>query len=258
MSVRGILKTAKREAKTRYYQAFANSPRQIKLDQALISISFDDVPYSALEFGVPLLDKHNIKATFYIASGLCPADGDVSDPGEEGTRFLSSAEVAELDRQGHDIACHTFSHYMLSKGSAQEIEADAKKNVQVLHDLLGETKVEHFSYPFGEINYPAKRLLSQHYKTLRSTRPGLNVGMSDLYFLRANTIYSSTFDEAAIKSSIEEAVQKGGWLIFYTHGVEDNPDPYSCTPGQLDWVLEQCASSGASVLPIAEACKVVE
>ena len=73
-----------------------------------------------------------------------------------------------------------------------------------------------------------------------------------MYLLRATSIYSSTFDKNKIKATIEEAEQFGGWLIFYTHGVDNNPDSYSCTPEQLEWVIRQCSESSAILLKISE------
>lgn len=245
-----------REAKTRFYQSFVNNPVRIKPEQAIISMSFDDVPHSALENGVPILDRHSIKATFYIASGLSRLSptGETRDMPES---YISDAEVKELDQAGHDIACHTYSHYRLEEGSARAMERDSMRNTATLGSLLGGKKIEHFSYPFGQVSFAAKRLLSRHYKTMRSSRPGINSNLSDLYLLRAISIYNPTFNRGSIQSAIDTVVANGGWLIFYTHGVDESPDAYSCTPEQLDWVLARSMESGARMLPVSTAYELI-
>jgi peptidoglycan/xylan/chitin deacetylase (PgdA/CDA1 family) len=158
---------------------------------------------------------------------------------------------------GHDIGCHTFSHYRLDQGSAEEMERDAVRNIRALEQILDGKRIEHFSYPFGQISFQAKRLLSGHYKTMRSSRPGINLARSDLYLLRAASIYAPSFDIEAIDSLIKRTVRRGGWLIFYTHGVDENPDSYSCTPEQLNRVIDRSKVSGARILPVSDAFETI-
>jgi hypothetical protein len=47
-------------------------------------------------------------------------------------------------------------------------------------------------------------------------------------------------------------VARKGWLIFYTHGVEDPPGRMHTRPDDLAWLLRQCASRGL-VLNVREA-----
>ena len=246
-----------REAKTRFYQAFANKPHPIELDKAIISISFDDVPLSAFENGLPILDRHSVKATFYIATGLSAEDASGHRENDGKNRFLTSAEIEQLDRSGHHIACHTYSHYVLEQGTAEQMEQDAVKNIQALSNMIGGKPIEHFSYPFGQVSFKAKQLLSKHYKTMRSSRPGVNLKSTDLYLLRATSIYHPTFSESSIKKAIDAAVSSGGWLVFYTHGVEGHPGRYDCTPEQLDWVISESVKSDAHILPVADSYNLI-
>jgi len=242
------------ESKTRYLQAFENKKVPVDRDRTIISITFDDVPHSAMTNGVPLLDRFNIKATFYVAIGLARQSTKDLDKGmSEHDSFMTPDEIHELGLRGHDIGCHTYSHYMLSDGTAQEMALDAKRNVQTLCELLDVASIEHFSYPFGQVNFKAKRLLGKSYKSMRSSRPGINQLSVDMYLLRAISVYNDTFDKGYLQHAIDKVENSGGWLIFYTHGVTDNPGAYSCTPEQFSWLLERCASSMAEVLPVSEA-----
>lgn len=239
-----------KEFKTSFYQSFVNHRVPIKLDKAIISITFDDVPRSAFKNGVPILDKYGVKATFYIATGLSL---DIANDRINAEGYLRPDDILTLNRSGHHIACHTYSHYMLKKGNAEELLLDANKNVETLKGILGPIVIEHFSYPFGQVSFKAKRLLAENYKTMRSSQPGINNSLADMYFLRATSIYNPTFDRQVLSNVIKQAEQTGGWLILYTHGIEQNPDNYSCTLEQFDWVIQECSNSSAEILPVDQA-----
>lgn len=239
-----------KEFKTVFYQSFLNHRVPIKLDKAIISITFDDVPRSAFKNGVPILDKFGVKATFYVATGLSM---NAIKEGESSEGYLHPDDILTLNKSGHHIACHTYSHYMLKNGNAEGLLLDAKKNVATLQDMLGPIGIEHFSYPFGQVNFKEKRLLARYYKTMRSSQPGINKSLTDMYLLRATSIYNPTFDRQALSNVIRQAEHVGGWLILYTHGVEHHPDNYSCTPEQFDWVLQECSNSSAEMLPVDQA-----
>ncbi|MES2675340.1 MAG: polysaccharide deacetylase family protein [Pseudomonadota bacterium] len=245
------LKTVVREAKTHFYQSFANHRVPIKLNRAIISFTFDDVPRSAFTNAVPLLDKYGIKATFYVSAGLSNPDNIAKENALD--EYLRPDDLVNLNQNNHHLACHTYSHYRLTDGNASKLYQDTQRNIDSLQVILGDVPIEHFSYPFGQVSFEEKRLLAQQYKTMRSSRPGLNAGATDLYLLRATSLYSSSFDKQAIENIIKKAVDLGGWLILYTHGVETNPDAYGCSPEQFEWVLKQCVASGADIQPIDKA-----
>jgi len=238
--------------KTIYYQSFANHRIKINLDKAIISFSFDDVPRSALINGVPLLDKYEIKSSFYVSAGLSEEQANNKE-----TAYLNSDDIISLHNAGHHIACHTYSHYMLKNGNANELAADAKKNVDRLQSMLGSTPIEHFSYPFGQVNLKEKKLLAKSYNTMRSSRPGINKSLADMFLLRAISIYNPHFDTQVLTNVIQKTEQAGGWLVFYTHGVEENPDDFSCTPEQFKWILQACVKSSAEILPVDLAYKKI-
>lgn len=236
-----------RELKTRFYESVFSKPGRVAPGRPTFSFTFDDVPASALTRGVPILDEFGVKATFYIA-------GQLSDPvakKEEGV-FIGLSDAAELQSQGHHIGCHTFSHYSLDRGSARGLADDATQNRSVLNAALG-AEVDAFSYPFGEVSLAAKRLLRDRYSTLRSNRPGINRGRIDLSFLRSEQIYSRSLDRARIDALISDCARSGGWLIFYTHGIEPDPGPWDATPEDLRWLVERCRAASDNVLSVRDA-----
>lgn len=212
---------------------FASRRTDICLRQAACSITFDDVPESALRNGVPLLEQLGVPGTFYISCGLGKHGG-----------YLNGEQVKELVIRGFDVGCHTFSHYRLYDGNASGLAVDAARNRRCLEDELDVGLLKDFSYPFGQVSIRAKRMLAPHYQTMRSIYPGLNTSGTDLLLLRANPIFSTSIEWLSIQRLASTAVELGAWLVFYTHGVEDQPDAWSCTTEDLKRVITVCRQVG--------------
>lgn len=211
----------------------ASRPITVRLDAPAFSMTFDDVPRSAVRHGVPILLDHQADATFYVASGLRPEDG-----------YLDSSDLETLTTNGFDVACHTFSHYSLDRGSSDGLVRDAERNRAAFEHELLLGRPRDFCYPFGEVSMSAKRLIGQAYATARSTYPGLNCVGSDLLLLRANTLFSESVSWEAVGRLLASAVEQNGWVIFYTHGVDPEPDQRSCIPEDLDRLLSECHRAG--------------
>ena len=56
-----------------------------------------------------------------------------------------------------------------------------------------------------------------------------------------------------LEAMIEDCAKRGGWIIFYTHGVQPQPDPYGITPLDLNWLAATCRSAGGEILTVQEA-----
>ena len=240
-----------RELKTHFYQLFNARRIPLKIKKGIISITFDDVPQSAVVNAVPVLEKYGLKATFYVAVGLGEDEAVMAQNAAD--TFVTPDEIKNLHKAGHEIACHTYSHYRLDKGDADGLYADAVKNVSRLKNILGDVAVKHFSYPFGNVDFASKKLLAQQYKSMRSSRPGLNSRVVDMHLLRATSIYNPSFDKEALIEIIRKTEQQRGWLILYTHGVDAQADDYGCTIEQFNWLVEQCVKSSATIMPVGQA-----
>ena len=157
-----IFRRVLRQSKTMWMRSAYRKPVHIALDHPVVSLTFDDVPLSAYQLGVPILKEHNVKATFYVALGI----------NSERSQFLGPAEVVDLLKTGHEIGCHTYSHYRLSAGNPRDLALDAKKNREQLGRLLGHNnEPRNFSFPYGEISLGAKDKLRNSYQSLRSSGP---------------------------------------------------------------------------------------
>lgn len=231
----------------------ADRRADIRLSPAVISLCFDDVPRSAVTNGLPILAQEGVHATFYIA--LAYQDDPPPYPDGEGpfTAFANAEEVRVLHRAGHHIGCHTYTHFDIAGGSPEALVRDCNASRIELSKLTDGAPIEHFAYPRGKVTRAAKVALGRDYRTLRGVYSGINSGSVDLTMLRANRIYSDTLDLAALADLIRENEERAGWLILYTHGVQDNPDAWSTSPGDLLKVVRMCKASKSRVLTVREA-----
>jgi peptidoglycan/xylan/chitin deacetylase (PgdA/CDA1 family) len=154
---------------------------------------------------------------------------------------------------GHEVACHGFGHVDYQSLDSLQIEEDIQRNRQFLSELGVDASDLNFAYPFGCTSPSVKRLVSKRYVSARGIDDGLNVGRVDLSLLRATRLYQGRFTDAEVTHLIEEAVRQCAWLIFFTHGVDDEPNEYGCTPDLLEHALHISVQSGAQVLTVRDA-----
>lgn len=241
-----------RRAGAAYHKQIFTNRADVVFDNGAFSFTFDDIPQTTVSAGAPILNNLDVKGTFYISGQL--ASGRRLPSIDE--NFASMDEVSQLHAMGHDIGCHTYSHYMLRKGSASELKWDAFMNRMELakHGI----HVKHFAFPYGAMSIPAKKLLGLNYSTMRSTYPGINYGRTDLRCLLVHSLYSNTLNKERIKAVVDKTIELKGWSIFYTHGVETSPNQFGCTPKDLRWAIQTCMEAGGKVLSVDEASKFLD
>lgn len=235
--------------KTIFYETFYSKRLRLSNTSPVYTFTFDDVPLSAIINGARILDERDAKGTFYVSCGMTGIRDAAPSESETRTRNL----LRGLVKNGHHIGCHTYSHHHLPAITAGEMLADCRKNRLLLSNVLGWASIDHFAYPYGDVNLTAKKALLNDYLTLRGTRPGINHGRADVKMLRAVDIYSSSFDKPRIARWIEKNAALNGWLIFYTHGIDDGHDEWGTTPSDLRWVIQECKNAGGLILNVADA-----
>jgi peptidoglycan/xylan/chitin deacetylase (PgdA/CDA1 family) len=120
-----------------------------------IFVSFDD-NYQDWHTALPLLNKMGIKATFY--TNTLPFR-DRCHPAEVTSYFkrigykgsgptLSTTELQEISSNGHEIGCHSHSHFALSNLDLREWDKEIKDCRKILEDIT-QKPIKHFAYPYG-------------------------------------------------------------------------------------------------------------
>ncbi len=111
-----------------------------------IIITFDD-GYKNNETYLPaLLEKYNLKTTIFIPT-------EFIQKGYKENKMMNFEEIRNLNPERFEIALHSHSHQNFRTVSADFIENDLKKNIQILEDEnIKYVKV--LAYPYGK--YPKK------------------------------------------------------------------------------------------------------
>lgn len=227
------------------------NPVKSKLSAPVASISFDDIPQSAARVGAPILEAAGMRGTFYVC-------GQHAGGTFEAREQHNVGDLIKLYENGHEIACHTFGHPNVTKLTDAQRREDQTANVAFVREHVGDYALSSFAYPYGAVSIGAKRYYAQQFFTCRGVYSGLNTGIMDFSDLLAVGIEARQHDMGRVRSLIDEAKAKNGWLIFFTHDVSANPSDYGCRPQDLDDVIAALTDANIETLPVkAAAAKVM-
>ena len=215
-------------------------------DTGVVSFSFDDAPRSACTTGRDVLERHGCHGTWYIAGGL-------TDQPEQGRMCHSAADVRDLARAGHHIGCHTFSHTPCDTLSGAQMREQLSRNAQYFEQLGLPSQDLHFSFPLGAYGLGSKRIAAQSFQSARITGGGIQAGQADLNALRSERLYDQVMTPGRLSALADEVAARRGWLIYYTHDVEDHPSQWGCTPTLLGVAVQAALTAGCKVLPVDQA-----
>ncbi len=238
----GLIGKLKRQAVRR----LAKSPLAISLERTLVSFSFDDFPRSAAMAGADILERHGWRGTFFAGGGFAGGENHLG-------KMFDIADLKRLHGDGHEIACHTYSHIDIAKTPITDVEAEIDRNRAFLDACGFDAPFQTFAYPYGEASLAAKRALTRRFNVLRGVRPGINRGIADRALLFAVPLDGGERGLRRALQWIENARRNPGWLIFYGHDVREQPGPWGCTPQFLETVCLAVADAGFDVDTIAGA-----
>lgn len=109
-----------------------------------IILTFDDGYYNNLQYLIPLLEKHQLKATIFI-----PTEFIQNNLNGEERVYMNFEEIKSLNPDLVEIALHSHSHKNFSQMTLSEAEADLLKNIEILEqNEINFTKV--LAYPYGK------------------------------------------------------------------------------------------------------------
>ncbi|WP_226085581.1 polysaccharide deacetylase family protein [Mesobacillus sp. S13] len=113
---------------SRTFQLFGGLTSKVDTDEKVVAITFDDGPTQNVERILPILEKYNAKATFFLI-------GNEIKKNPEQARKIADA--------GHQIGNHTYSHQRMVLKSPSFIE----KEIDRTNELIKQTGFE------GEIDF---------------------------------------------------------------------------------------------------------
>jgi len=224
-------------------------------DRPIVSFTFDDVDATAATTGAEILERHDVRGTFYVAGALCDLSGDKGP-------FATREQCRDLARRGHEIGCHTYSHVPVRTLSSPALTRDLDRNATYLGNG-NEPPPASFAFPFNAPTLRAKRALARRFLSSRGGVSGINSGEIDMAFLKAVGINDDGISTRDATEWIEQASASNGWLVFFLHDVSAAPPAgqsrsrYGCTPEILEAAVRIALSSGAEVLTMRDAASRV-
>lgn len=243
-----VLTSIRHKLERRLARHLAKRPLAMQNSRALVSFTFDDVPQSACLEGRDTLERQGCRGTYYVCGGF-------TDTIAAGLPMHSRADLLNLLERGHEIGCHGYRHLDYQTLTADEIATDLARNRSFFTELGCAAKVENFAYPYGCVSPSVKSVIGRGFSSARGVWRGLNAARADLALLRAEPLYQHLWTQSALAALIDQNARRKGWLIFFTHGVVDQPDQFGCQPSLLDFAVRTAQASGARVLPVNQALR---
>lgn len=216
--------------------------------KAAVSISFDDARPAQIEEGMPLLDRHGVRGTFYVTIAAMEQKLDA---------WKAAAE------RGHEIGNHTVSHpcsgnFVFSRHRALEdftldrMERELLDANEQIEELVGVTP-RTFAYPCGQ-TFVGRGTSLQSYIPLVARHFLVGRGFkneSPADPIRCDLAYIpgvelDCCDWAWVQNWIDQAIAQGGWVTFVGHGVHPTTRQ-SIRPDVLDRLCALCADPANGV-----------
>lgn len=217
----------------------------VNSELAMVSFTFDDSPITSFTNGGRILEEHGFRGTYYISADFM---GSVVEVGE----LADLKTITEFHDRGHEIANHTDLHIDCKNSSFFSMARSIRKNRKKLDGII----TNNFSYPFGAVDASSRCVARLCTSSARGTWTGINRETIDPMYLKAVRVYNRLGIEKCL-DLVSECATQGGWLIFYTHDVSDEPSDYGCTPGQLMELLQAVSCNGLPVLTVQEAMTTI-
>lgn len=153
------------------YQSFHLSQLEnlSQIPKKSVVITFDDVTVNQL-FAVELLQKYNLKATFFVPFAYV---GKTDQWNNKGSEPIMSFEQLKALAENIELGFHSYAHKKYSALSEQEINADFSK----CKDLIQENNLKVHSsvaYPYG--NYPKKEPQKSQFQAVLKNN-GITMGL---------------------------------------------------------------------------------
>jgi peptidoglycan/xylan/chitin deacetylase (PgdA/CDA1 family) len=108
-----------------------------------VLITFDDASAGQYTRALPILRRHGFKATFFIMTVVLGKQG-----------WLTRGQVRALDREGMQIAAHTWDHRAVPSYAEDDWRVQISEPKAQLEAIVGH-RVDAFAYPFGQWNAAA-------------------------------------------------------------------------------------------------------
>lgn len=197
-----------------------------------LSLTFDDARLSQADKGIPLLDKYDVKATFYISPD---------------NMLQRVNEWRKAVHNGHEIGNHSLLHpctgnfdwsrdHALEDYTLETMNRELDSANRFINKILGIQPVS-FAFPCGQ-TFVGRGIMTRSYipvvsELFETGRGWLNEGPNDPVFCDMSQLTGMELDGKSfgqIKDLIESAKKTGKWLILAGHEMNNEGSQTSLLP----------------------------
>jgi peptidoglycan/xylan/chitin deacetylase (PgdA/CDA1 family) len=173
--------------------------RALRIDEALqllehdvapprdpVVVTFDDGTADFVDVALPILERHGVPATLYVATDFVEREREFPD---HGTPVSWSALRDALATGLVTIGSHTNTHALLDRLPATETVHELDRSCELIGERLG-VSAEHFAYPKAVLGSPAaQEAVRARFRSaaVAGTRPN-RYGRTDPHRLRRSPI----------------------------------------------------------------------
>ena len=189
--------------------------------RAAVSLTFDDARLSQADVGIPLLDGHRVKATFYVS------------PARLKDRLPAWKDALA---NGHEIGNHSLRHpctgnFAFARDKALEDYTldQMKRELEAANTVIESTlsvRPVTFAYPCGQKYVGRGRRLKSYVPLVAQMflagRGWMDEGANDPAFCDPAQLLGMELDGLDVtqaKKLIETATENGAWLVFCGHEI---------------------------------------
>ncbi|WP_449539707.1 polysaccharide deacetylase family protein [Ferdinandcohnia sp. Marseille-Q9671] len=112
---------------SREFQLFGGLTQQVETNQKVVALTFDDGPTENVHEILPLLEKYDVKATFFLI-------------GQDMEKFPEEAQ--QIVGAGHQVGNHTYSHNRMIFKSLSFIKEEIEKTDQLIRSAGYEGEID--------------------------------------------------------------------------------------------------------------------
>lgn len=195
-------------------------------EQLKVHLTFDDGPSTNTEEILSILEKYNVKATFFVT-------GKTDD--------LSKEMYKKIVEEGHTLGMHSYSHnYSVIYESLDAFQQDFQEIHDYLYEVTG-VDCKYYRFPGGSSNQVSNSDMTQFIKFLNEegiTYYDWNVSSGDAT--------SQAYTADGLIQNVMNDVTKYKSSVVLMHDSAAKPTTVEALPS----LIEQLQAMGAEILPI--------
>lgn len=207
---------------SRTFQLFGGLTDQVKTNQKVVALTFDDGPTNNIDKILPLLDQYNAKATFFLIGNEIEKNPD---------------EAKNIVDAGHQVGNHTFSHQRMIFKSPSYIKAEIEKTDKLIRNAGYKDEID-FRPPNGKKLFGLPYYLSKHNRDTIT------------WNIEPDTYYSATLDKV---NFVKKNVTPGSIILI--HPMYDQTGEELKT---IQGILQSLSKQGYKFITVNELQKLKE